>query len=64
MSSWSFRNLPWVPETFLARFQVSGNIVTRAKSFSRGFAAREKNLWYPGYKNLLSLEKLQYWNLL
>ena len=56
--------VPWVPETFLARFPVS------VKSFSRlrrswlrptaedvsAFgqtpktpAAREKNLWYPGY---------------
>ena len=48
----SERRIPWVPETFLARFPVS------VKSFAaRGFglrptpkipAAREKNLWYPG----------------
>ena len=51
-----FRNLPWVPETFLARFPVS------VKSLSYGRrcvglrptpkipTAREKNLWYPAYQ--------------
>ena len=55
------RPLPWVPETFLARFPVS--VKSIETHFSRGFvahgfdlrpstkipAAREKNLWYTGY---------------
>ena len=36
--------LPWVPETFLALFPVSVRPTPKIP------AAREKNLWYPGYR--------------
>ena len=71
--SWS-RFVPWVPETFLARFPVSVTfgIVTRASplvasAYGRRCvglqptpeipAAREKNLWYPGWSLWGTLSK-------
>ena len=53
--------LPWVPETFLARFPVLSSLIVTRESVSgfaaRGFGlrptpkippAREKSLWYLG----------------
>ena len=54
--------LPWVPETFLARFPVFG----MAPAYGRKFVSvrstpkipttREKNLWYTGYARQDDLE--------
>ena len=41
--------LPWVPETFLARFLLA-SVVLRPKP--KIPTAREKNLWYPGYHSV------------
>ena len=40
--------LPWVPETFLARFRFLSSLYSDPRVFLAA-AAREKNLWYPGY---------------
>ena len=53
--------LPWLPETFLARFPVSvaasplvayGRRRVGLRPTPKIPAAREKNLWYPGYPDL------------
>ena len=55
--------LPWVPETFLARFPVSvkssplaasayGRRCVSLRPTAKIPAAREKNLWYPGYVSM------------
>ena len=57
--SFRFRErVPWVPETFLARFPVSVKSFLAASAYGRRCvglrptpkisSAREKNLWYPG----------------
>ena len=64
--------LPWVLETFLARFPVSVKSLKgpARKGFSRGFglrptpkipAVREKSLWYPGYLNPNRNTKFNAW---
>ena len=47
--------LPWVPETFLARFLVAsavGRSCVVLRPTPKIPTAREKNLWYPGYHSV------------
>ena len=54
--------LPWVPETFLARFPVwfvasaYGRRCVSLRSTPKIPTAREKNLWYPEYACLEDLD--------
>ena len=41
--------LPWVPETFLARFLLASVVLQPKPKIP---TAREKNLWYPGYHSV------------
>ena len=48
--------VPWVPETFLARFSgfflapsACGRRCVGLRPTTKVPAARDKNLWYPGY---------------
>ena len=40
--------VPWVPQTFLARFRFPSSLYSDPARPSKISAAREKNLWYPG----------------